>query len=109
MATDVGRVRSAIGGIHAVTVSGSEKSEALEALYRLEVACKYAKTEARRPEFLQCLADYQDAPLGTVVAKRHSPGWWLKHVLGWVDENGTLVHGPHLDVVPRMVVRWGDE
>lgn len=108
MATDVGRVRAAIGGIHAVTVSGSEKSEALEALYRLEVACKYAKTEVRRPEFLSSIADYSDAPDGTEVSKKFGPGFWKKVDGCWLDENNFATTSWSVACAERRVTKWGD-
>lgn len=121
METDIGRVSAACTVIKALGFYGKERDLVLSALHALERAVKDAQSERDKawrsdsagktepPDFLRRLADYQDAPLGTVVAKRYGPGWWLKHVLGWVDENGTLVHGPRLDVAQRWVVRWGDD
>lgn len=135
MATDIGRINAAMGGIRALDYQGRETREVLSHLgalawavkkdqaervrergydawgRALEKARKNArkKAEAKTTEFLRCAADYQDAPTGTKIAKRFGSGWWMKINEGWIDESGTVMPGSHIAAAPREVLKWGGE
>lgn len=103
MATDIGRINAAMGGIRALDYQGSETREVLSHLGALALAVKKAKA----PGSLRCAVDYQDAPNGTKVAKRFGSGWWRKIDDGWIDESCTVMPGNHIATAPREVLKWG--
>lgn len=119
MATDIGRINAAMGGIRALDYQGSETLEVLANLGSLvwtvkkdqaerdKERLKKAETRAKSPEFLRCAADYQDAPHGTKIAKRFGSGWWRKVDEGWIDESCTVMPGSHIAAAPREVLKWG--
>jgi hypothetical protein len=121
MATDIGRINAAMGGIRALDYQGSETREVLSHLGALVWVVKKDQAErdkerlkkaedlAKAPEFLRCAADYQDAPVGTKIAKRFGSGWWEKYEDVWADENGATVRDSHIAAAPRKVVKWGGE
>lgn len=121
MATDIGRINAARGGIKAVDFTGKETAWVLSALDSLELAIVEARAKDREkervrkaeasmnhPDFLRCAADYQDAPYGTRVAKRFGSGWWEKYAVMWADENGVTVSDSHIAAAPRKIVKWGE-
>lgn len=116
MATDIGRIKAAMGGILALDYQGPEKFSAHSKLIALSRAVKKAQAErdkataekVKAPEFLRCAADYQDAPYGTRVTKRFGSGWWRKVDDAWIDEKSTVMPGRHIASAPREVVEWGD-
>ena len=121
MATDIGRINAAMGGIRALDYQGSETREVLSHLGALVWAVKQDQAErdkerlkkaeprAETPWFLRCAADYQDAPSGTEIAKRFGSGWWRKIDNAWIDESCTVMPGSHIATAPRVVLKWGGE
>lgn len=123
MATDNGRIKAALNSVLSVGYRGLEKEAALDALRKLDGAegrsrgAEIRREKARKKrspdpvktsDFLRCTADYQDAPLGTVIYKRFGSGWWRKVHDAWIDENGTVMPGAHIATAPREVRKWGD-
>ncbi|WP_291475729.1 hypothetical protein [Corynebacterium sp.] len=148
MATDIGRINAAMGGIRALDYQGPETRQVLSHLGALSWAVKKDQAErdkertkkaetlgkspgflrfaaivearvkereraerekVKPPEFLRCAADYQDAPVGTKIAKRFGSGWWRKVDDGWIDESCTVMPGSHIATAPREVLKWGGE
>ena len=121
MATDIGRINAAMGGIRALDYQGTETREVLSHLGSLawvvkkdqaerdKERLKKAESRAKAPEFLRCAADYQDAPNGTEIAKRFGSGWWRKIDDNWIDESCTVMPGSHIAAAPREVLKWGFE
>lgn len=128
MATDNGRINAAINSVKAIDYDGPVRGDALAVLEKLKCAeGQWRRKNAQRLDelvnqladqkrlrtgknlgFLRCAADYQDAPLGTVISKRFGSGWWKKVHDAWIDENGTVMPGAHIATAPREVRKWGD-
>lgn len=120
MATDEGRIKAAINSIRALDCQEYETRQVLSHLGALVWSVRKYQAEQEKdrqkesaagsgePKFLRCAADYQDAPLGTVIYKRFGAGWWRKVHDAWIDENGTVMPGAHIATAPREVRKWGD-
>ena len=58
------------------------------------------------PEFLETAADYENAPVGTiVVAGGNAP--WIKRLDGWHSQATTPAHSSTMSCKKRAVLRWG--
>lgn len=117
MATDNGRINVAHVGVAAVEFDGPEKVAALRALDALELAVTEARVRERqatyvdgsyRPKRLKSVEDYENAPIGTVVAHGPLEVTFVRNWNGWQSSRDALLP---VDVMARLhcdVIRWGD-
>lgn len=118
MATDIGRIGAAHVGVAAVEFDGPEKVVALRALDALELAVTQARVRERqaayesvadRPKILNSEADYENAPLATVVEDFLTGMPYVKNWDGWRSSKNSLFPSSMMARRRRDVVKWGDE
>ncbi len=74
-----------------------------------ESSLTYLDSEPAHPELLETVAEYQDAPWGTIVAQEGTPIAWVKKNNGWSNTDGERrADSQFLWGVPRKVLRWGE-
>lgn len=64
-------------------------------------------TGDEHPETLRTLADYGEAPVGTIVALDGCPPRMKIEPYGWLDTSGGTCSDEGLAGTPRKVLRWG--
>lgn len=68
----------------------------------------FREETSRSVRSLSSVADYMDAPVGTVVGKKFGDGFWRKSDGAWEDENDFLSSSLALAGAERWAEKWGD-